>query len=98
MKKLIFATMLFASFAAFDLKAQVESDKTEVSAQPVGTPVKPEELPDAVKTTLAGEKFSGWEIETAFLVREEEMEYFRINLVNEEAKQTVKIDREGKIL
>ncbi|MDQ3047099.1 MAG: hypothetical protein M3R27_06085 [Bacteroidota bacterium] len=57
--------------------------------------IKPEELPEAVKKTLAEDKYKGWEISAVYWVKSK-MEYYEVLMVKETASKTFKFDKEGK--
>ncbi len=75
----------------FTVATTVKSDSTETR-----TAVKPEELPEAVKQTLASDDYKGWAPSTIFLVKGAS-EYYEVTLTKEGSEaNTVKIDKEGK--
>lgn len=60
------------------------------------TPVKLEELPEPVKTTLASDAYKAWTPTEAFWVKEESgAEYYQINVVKDEEKGSVKLKADG---
>ena len=103
MKKLILsATLVFAGFAAVqasDLK-QVGTSKMEmvtVQDSVIKTPVKLEELPEAVKTTLKNDTYKTWTPTAAFHVKESATkEYFLIEVKKEAEAGSIKLDKDGK--
>ena len=102
MKKLILsATLVFAGFAAVqasDFK-QVRNDIQMVSVQDsvIKTPVKLEELPEAVKTTLKNDTYKTWTPTAAFHVKESATkEYFLIEVKKEAEAGSIKLDKDGK--
>lgn len=103
MKKLILsATLAFAGFAAVqasELK-QINNDKIEIVAvqdSVVKTPIKLEELPDAVKAALQSDAYKAWTPTAAFHVKEgQTKEYYQIDVKKEQETGSVKIDKEGK--
>ncbi len=59
--------------------------------------VKPEDLPEAVKTTLASEPYNEWKVEKAYAVTTEDgKSYYEINLSKGEETATVNLDKDGK--
>lgn len=105
MKKVIVASAaLFFAAISSNVKAatisrkapiicSINSDSTETR-----TAVKPEELPEAVKQTLASDDYKGWTPSTLFLVKGG-TEYYEVTLTKEGSQaNTVKIDKEGKKL
>ncbi len=102
MKKLILsATLAFAGFAAVqasELK-QVNNKIEIVSVQDsvVKTPVKLEELPEAVKTTLKNDAYKAWTATGAFHVKESATkEYYLIDVKKEQEAGSIKLDKDGK--
>lgn len=102
MKKLILsAALAFAGFAAAqasELK-QVSNNIELVSVQDsvIKTPVKLEELPEPVKTTLKNDTYKLWTPTAAFHVKEgAAKEYYLIEVKKEQEAGTIKLDKEGK--
>jgi uncharacterized membrane protein YkoI len=58
--------------------------------------IKKEELPDAVKTALAGNDYKGWEIHEAYMWKESGN--YEVELKNGDQKKTVKLDKDGKVI
>lgn len=98
MKKLILSAFGFMLLSVATVQAnsvsivptltQVQQDKAEV---------KPDSLPEPVKTTLQGEAFVGWEIDKAYVVsKADNAQYFEINLKKGEETATVNLDKDGK--
>ncbi|MEJ0033564.1 MAG: hypothetical protein WDO15_25940 [Bacteroidota bacterium] len=58
--------------------------------------IKKEELPDAVKTALAGNDYKGWEISEAYMWKESGN--YEVELKNGDQKKTVKLDKDGKVV
>ncbi len=98
MKKLIISAFAlsiisFASVQANTLTAPV----SVVTVAQEKVAVKPEDLPEAVKTTLAGDAYAGWEVTGAFLVtKQDNTQYFEIALKKGEETSTVNLDKDGK--
>ena len=57
--------------------------------------LKPEELPEPVKKTIADDKYRGWEISTAFWVKSKS-EFYEITLKKETDSKILKFDKDGK--
>lgn len=97
MRKVLLASMIVASVSGLTLNAQPINDLSTVTAhQEQETPVRPEELPEAVKTVLSGENYAGWSITAASLVNGGENEYYKVELTKGEEKQVVKLNKEGQ--
>lgn len=73
----------------------------KVTAKPTDeTPrveVKYEELPDAVKKSLASEPYTGWSFLKAVLVKDK-TEYYEIDLKKEDKVKNLKMNKEGKLI
>jgi len=100
MKKFILsATFLaFAGLTAVQAN-EVKNLKTTVTVAQdslTRTPVKLEELPDAVKATLASDVYKGWDATEAWWVKDGAKEYYQINIKKEAETGSVKIDKDGK--
>lgn len=91
---------LLMGFAATATFAQpVKTATIETIAQQEKTPIKLEELPDAVKTTLSGEEYSEWTPSNAFVASTEEgTKYFEITLKKEEEVKVVNLGEDGKVI
>lgn len=102
MKKIMLSA-LFLAFGTTALFAQTDSkinNETVIVIQEDKTPIKLEELPDSVKTTLAGEDYRGWLPVEAFVITPEEgVKHYEIVLKNSEGeKKVVKLDENGKAI
>jgi len=64
-----------------------EDDKTKVD---------PAALPDAVKTTLAGDAYKGWTVSSAWLVKTEPS-YYTVELKQGDKVTTVNLTADGKV-
>lgn len=61
--------------------------------------IKPEELPDAVKTTLGNETYQSWQVQKAFIVPTDNGDQvYELALVKGEETQTVRLDKDGKVI
>ena len=98
--KTIMLSALFVAFAATATIAKpVKTVSMEIVAQQEKTSIKLEELPDAVKTTLSGEQFTGWAPTEAFVVTPEEgAKYFEVSLKKEEVVKVVNLGEDGKVI
>jgi hypothetical protein len=99
MKKLILsATFLaFAGFTAVqasEVKTKIEIVTVQDSV--IKTPIKLEELPDAVKTVLSSEPYKLWTPTAAFSVKDGKKEYYQIDVKKEQEVGSLKLDKEGK--
>ena len=63
------------------------------------SPVKLEELPDAVKNTLKADVYKAWTPVAAYLIKTAQgAEYYQIDVKKEDKTAYVKIDKEGKVV
>lgn len=107
MKKFILSAAIVAlSTVAFaqtseptpaEAPAETAPTETTTTAQDSSssTPVKLEDLPEAVKTTLTSDAYKAWTATEAYLVNENGNEYYQINVMKEEEKGSVKIKADG---
>lgn len=101
MKKVIIAAIAL-TFAGYTnaVSAQTQ-DTTVVSATVVTngedtrTPVKIEDLPEAVKKSLASTAYEGWSAVSAYWVEGTAASYYEITMTKEAEKKYIKIDKEG---
>lgn len=103
MKKVLFAGLFSIAFIGATQAKNIAFDTQEIVVvdSVKRTLVEAENLPDGVKTTLAGESFVGYTIQTAYLVEEvDKTPFYEITLKREGEEQTrvVKIDAEGNII
>jgi len=97
MKKIILACAAVAFITAgFTAKAISTNTPVAVVEDDNKTQVDPAALPDAVKTTLAGDAYKGWTVSSAWLVKSANTEYYEIQLSKDNQKNTVKLDKDGK--
>jgi len=101
MKKAIFAAIAIAC-AGY---TNAQSDTTAVASNNPNiatniedqekTPLKVEELPDAVRKALASDTYAGWTPAEASLVKSQKP-YYEIIVVRGEEKMVVNLDSDGK--
>ncbi|TLU98738.1 hypothetical protein [Dyadobacter luticola] len=81
------------SFAGGTLQAN-EISKTVIDK----VAVRPEDLPEAVKSALSS-NYSEWKVSSAYLVtKEDNSQYYEVNLKKTEESTTVNLDKYGKKL
>ena len=105
MKKVLIASVALLFAAITNVNAQVKPqapvDKKETVTTPqtndqeTKTPVKPEALPDPVKTAIAGEDYKGWVASSAFVIKTP-VEYYEVVLTKDKETKTVKFAKDGK--
>lgn len=103
MKKLIIAALAFcsvsyASAQATEIQSNTETKVAALDEQDKRTPVKPEELPDVVKKSLAADPYAGWTPTAAFWVEGKSSSWFEIELSKGEDKSFVKYDKSGQLV
>lgn len=60
-------------------------------------PVKPEDLPAAVKATINSEAFAGWKVVEAFLVTgDDKTQYYDLSVMKGKETARVKLDKNGR--
>jgi hypothetical protein len=98
MKNVIVSAFALAlvSFGTVQAKNIAEPNEVVITLQEK-VAVKPEDLPEAVKTALAGDAYKGWEVTGASLVtKEDKTQYFEIAVKKGEETATVNLDKDGK--
>ena len=98
MKRLFVAAIVaFAGFTAVQAQASVNQTAIiSVQDSVIKTPVKLEELPEAVKTVLQSESYKDWTPTAAFAVKDGDKSYFQIDLKKEAEVASLKLNAEGK--
>lgn len=102
MKKIILsaAFLAFAGLTAVkanDIKAPIVVTALQDSV--TKTPVEVKDLPDAVKTTLASDKYKEWIPTASFLVtKADKSEYYQIDVKKQEETASLKIGKDGVII
>ena len=70
---------------------------TEITSGQEKVAVKPEDLPEAIKTTLSGDTYAGWQVTNAFLVtKEDNSQFYELSLKKGEETSTLNLDKDGK--
>ncbi len=102
MKKLV--AMAFCLGLAFTANTVYASNTVSTTAVSVmnddeKTVVKPEELPDPIKKTLAADEYKGWAIQSAALVKSATASHYEVSVANEKKEtKTLKFDEKGTLL
>jgi len=99
MKKLMIplAAILFAS--ASMVNATTVTSPASVMIIQEKVEIKPEELPDAVKSALAAEPYNAWQVQRAFMVPDGEgANYYEVTLSKGEETSTAAFDKDGKVI
>jgi len=97
MKKLFFMLAVLMAGVAVQAR-EVGNGREEKSILSVSqddrVKIKPEELPQPVKTALEAEEFRGWLISSAFHLKSKDQ--FEVELKNGAETKTITFDKEGK--
>ncbi|ACT94451.1 hypothetical protein [Dyadobacter fermentans] len=87
--------LLLATAPNVDASVQ-SSTQVAVIAEQSKVAVRPEDLPEPVKSTLAG-SYSEWKVTSAYLVtRDDNSQYYEINIKRTEETSTINLDKYGK--
>lgn len=104
MKKLMLsaAVLAFAGFTATNVNAET-TNFPAASEVVMGvqdkTPVKPEDLPDAVKAALAGEEYAEWSVKEAFSVAPADgVPFYEISLQKDQETKVVNLNEAGEVV
>lgn len=98
MKKQIISVfaLLLTSFATVQANHLIQTN-TVISSVQEKVAVKPEDLPEAVKSTLASDTYAGWQVVSAFLVtKADNTQIYEVSLKKGEESATINMDKEGK--
>lgn len=98
MKKLILSAAFFA-LAGFTTANASEVNKIEivtVQDSVIKTPIKLEELPEAITAVLKTDPYKDWTPTAAFSVKDGDKVYFQVDVKKEEEVKSLKFDNEGK--
>ncbi|MCE7058465.1 hypothetical protein [Dyadobacter sp. CY343] len=98
MRKLIFATILallaICNLPSGKLRA---ANLPHIPIAQEKVAVRPEDLPEAVKSTLASDDYAEWKVSSAYIVkRDNNAQYYEINLKKGEESLTVNLDKYGR--
>lgn len=98
MKKVsIIAALFICAAGVINANAANVSRRSEIVAKfDEKVKVKKEDLPEAVKASLAGNDYKGWEISECYMYKEAGT--YEIELKNGDEKKTVKLDKDGKAI
>jgi hypothetical protein len=102
MKKIILSAA-FLAFAGLTTVKANEAKSPIITVQQdstTKTPVKVEELPEAVKTTLKSDKYKAFTPSTAFLVTAaNKSEWYQVDVANKEGQAaSLKIGKDGVVI
>ncbi|WEK18848.1 MAG: hypothetical protein P0Y49_18900 [Candidatus Pedobacter colombiensis] len=102
MKKIILSAAFLAFAGLTTVKASDIKVPVAINAQQdsvTKTPVEVKDLPDAVKTTLASDKYKAWAPTAAFLVtKADKSEHYQIDVKKQEETASLKIGKDGVVI
>lgn len=97
MKKIMLSALFMAFATTATFAVMPETTSIEITVQEEKTPLKIEELPDAVKTTLSGEQYIGWAPTQAFTVTPEDgPKYFQVTIKKDDETKIVNLQEDGR--
>lgn len=94
MKKIIIAAIAL-TFGGITNVVSANTGNIEITSEDNRTPIKVEDLPEAVKKSLASTAFEGWTAVSAYLVEGVAGSHYEVTLTKEAEKKTVNFDKEG---
>lgn len=90
-----FALLLAAVTPNVEASVQSSTNMTVIAGQSK-VAVRPEDLPEAVKSTLSG-SYAEWKVTSAYLVtRDDNSQYYEVNIKRAEETSTLNLDKYGK--
>jgi hypothetical protein len=103
MKKIILSAAILAVAGLTTVKASnnIQSPVAVIAYQDsvTKTPVEIKDLPDAVKATLASDKYKDWAPSAAFLVtKADKSEYYQVDVKKQEESASLKIGKDGAVI
>ncbi len=98
MKRTILAAVVLAGSTLAVNADTLSTVKTGIVISVVEEKVKinPEELPDAVKKTLATDEYKDWTVSAAYVYKESQT--YEVEVKKGEETKTFKFDKEGKLV
>jgi len=103
MKKIILSAAILAVVGLTTVKANqtIQSPIAVIAYQDsvTKTPVEIKDLPDAVKATLASDKYKDWTPGAAFLITQaDKSEYYQVDVKKQEESASLKIGKDGTVI
>ncbi|MCE6992301.1 hypothetical protein [Dyadobacter sp. CY323] len=97
MKNLMLAAMMLLAGVSVEAGTMKEKTQLDLGADQTKVSVRPEDLPEAVKSALAGDGYADWKITNAYLVtRDNNSQYYEVNIKKGEETATLNLDKYGK--
>lgn len=95
MKKVLFALLAFLVSASVVSATTVSTNDNSSIVNTIDEKVKikPEELPEAVKTALAAPDYTGWQISAAYKMTDSDI--YEVELKNGDEVTAVRFDKDG---
>lgn len=87
--------MAYSASAQVTPQTPVEKKEAQSMQQENRKAIKTEELPDAIKTTISGNEYKGWTVNSAFIVQGAN-EYYEVVMMRDKETKTVRFDKSGK--
>jgi len=102
MKNFILSAAILAFAGVSTVKANEIKTPIAITVQQDSSskvPVKIEELPEAVKTTLKADAYKGWTPTTAFLITNaDKSAFYQVDVKNGEKLAFLKVTKEGTVI
>jgi hypothetical protein len=96
-KVLFFVSALVVGIGFVNAKGTVTSNSVVSSiTQDDKEKIKTSELPEAIKTTLNGDEYKGWLIQSAHRYKSQDL--YEVELKKGAESKTIKFDKEGKVI
>lgn len=103
MKKLVISAVMLVVGSIASVNATAPLSFVQVAGYQMAgqerVEIKPEDLPEAVRNTLAGDSYKDWTVSKAFSVTDDKgAHYYEVALAKGQETSTVKLDKDGKVL
>lgn len=93
------SALLVAFAATATIAKPIQTTTIQIMVQDDRSPIKLEELPDAVKETLSSEEFAEWTPTEAFVITKKEgPKYYEVSLKKGEEVKVVNFSEDGKVI
>jgi hypothetical protein len=98
MKKVVFfLSAMIVGVGFVNATATVDSKSSVVTVQQDDKEkIKPEELPEPIKTALNGDEYKGWLVQTAYRVKAKDV--YEVEVKKGAETKTIRFDKEGKVV
>ena len=94
----IFASLMIgvASLSAQPISTMLLAPEHSIMQEKDRVKIKTEELPEGVKTALSADAYKGWTVVSAYKVKNGEV--YEVELKKGDTSQTLKFDKDGKVI